>query len=130
MNVRPALVCLALASTVVSGCGASSATHASHIGRAPVTRSATVMLDWYPNSDHGGLYTAIRRGYFARNGIVPSAKVPTGSTSAIQLVAAGHADFGISYETDLLAARAQHIPVRSVMCIMQHPLNTVMTLKS
>jgi putative hydroxymethylpyrimidine transport system substrate-binding protein len=59
-----------------------------------------------------------------------AARVPSNTSAQIQLVAAGSADFGITYETDLLIARARHIPVRSVMCIMQHPLDTVMALKS
>jgi putative hydroxymethylpyrimidine transport system substrate-binding protein len=59
-----------------------------------------------------------------------TAHVPSDTTAQIKLVATGNADFGISYETDLLAARVHHIPVRSVMCIMQHPLDTVMSLKS
>jgi putative hydroxymethylpyrimidine transport system substrate-binding protein len=96
----------------------------------PATQNASLVLDWYPNSDHGGLFTAIRQGYFRQNHINLSAYVPSDTTAQIKLVAAGRADFGISYETDLLAARAHDIPVRSVMCIMQHPLNTVMSLKS
>jgi putative hydroxymethylpyrimidine transport system substrate-binding protein len=59
-----------------------------------------------------------------------TARVPSDTSAQIKLVAAGTADFGITYETDLLAARAHHIPVRSVMCIMQHPLDTLMTLES
>lgn len=97
---------------------------------APTIRSATVVLDWYPNSDHGGLYTAMHMGIFRRHHIDMSPHVPSDTTAQIRLVAAGSADFGISYEADLLAARARGIPVRSVMCIMQHPLNTVMTLRS
>jgi putative hydroxymethylpyrimidine transport system substrate-binding protein len=70
------------------------------------------------------------RGYFQRNRIAATAHVPSDTSAQIRLVAAGKADFGFSYETDLLAARAHHIPVQSVMCVMQHPLNTVMALRS
>jgi putative hydroxymethylpyrimidine transport system substrate-binding protein len=88
-----------------------------------------MVLDWYPNSDHAGLYTAIQRGYLRRNGVdLGKPHVPSDSTAQIKLVAAGTADFGITYETDVLAARAHHIPVRAVMCIAQHPLDTIMSL--
>ncbi len=101
---------------------------------APLTaagaQNATLVLDWVVNSDHGGIFTAIQRGYLARKHVNLTVQVPSSSTAQIPLVAAGRADFAISYETDLLAARAAHIPVRSVMCIMQHPLDTVMALKS
>jgi putative hydroxymethylpyrimidine transport system substrate-binding protein len=97
---------------------------------APRTQSASLVLDWTLNSDHGGIEAAIQRGILRRAGINLHAYTPSDTSAQIPLVAAGRADFGVSYETDLLAARIQHIPVRSVMCIMQHPLDTVMTLKS
>lgn len=98
--------------------------------RASAVQRASIVLDWYPNSDHGGLFTAIQRGFLRQNGITMSAYVPSDTTAQIKLVAAGRADFGVSYEADLLAARVHRVPVQSVMCIMQHPLNTVMSLKS
>jgi ABC-type nitrate/sulfonate/bicarbonate transport system substrate-binding protein len=126
---------LAVAGVVllVGGCGFSRGANARHAGALSPSFSrpipVTVVLDWYPNSDHGGLYTAIRRGFFTRNHIAASARTPSNSVSQIQLVAAGRAAFGISYETDVLAAKARGVPVKSVMCIMQHPLDTVMALK-
>jgi putative hydroxymethylpyrimidine transport system substrate-binding protein len=105
-----------------------SATHVS--AAAPRIQSASMVLDWTLNSDHGGIEAAIQQGFLRRAGINLRAYTPSDTTAQIPLVAAGRADFGISYEADLLAARIHHIPVQSVMCIMQHPLNTVMTLKS
>jgi putative hydroxymethylpyrimidine transport system substrate-binding protein len=91
---------------------------------------ASLVLDWYPNSDHAGLYTAIARGFLRRRGVdLGKPHVPSDSTAQIKLVAAGSADFGITYEPDLLAARAEHIPVQAVMCIVQHPLDTIMSLR-
>jgi len=104
------------------------ALHAS--AAPPHQQSASLVLDWTLNSDHGGIEAAIRRGFLRRRGIDLRAYTPSDTTTQIPLVAAGRADFGISYEADLLAARIRHIPVQSVMCIMQHPLNTVMTLRS
>jgi putative hydroxymethylpyrimidine transport system substrate-binding protein len=115
-----------------SGVGASAARSgaAASAGHARAMDSASIVLDWYPNSDHGGLYTAMQRGYFAKRGVTVTPRVPSDTSAQIRLVAAGSAAFGFSYETDLLAARAHNVPVQSVMCIMQHPLDTVMSLKS
>ncbi|HEX6508220.1 MAG TPA: ABC transporter substrate-binding protein [Chloroflexota bacterium] len=127
------LVLLVAAVVIFGGCGSSTraAKQAGNlrIDRVPAVQAASLVLDWYPNSDHAGLYTAIQKGYFTQRGVTITARVPSDTSAQIRLVAAGRAEFGISYETDLLAARAHHIPVRSVMCIMQHPLNTVMALK-
>jgi ABC-type nitrate/sulfonate/bicarbonate transport system substrate-binding protein len=94
------------------------------------TQRASLVLDWTVNPDHGGIFTAIQRGIFRRHRISMVVHVPSDTSAQIPLVAAGRADFGISYETDLLNARARGIPVQSVMCIMQHPLDTVMALRS
>jgi putative hydroxymethylpyrimidine transport system substrate-binding protein len=102
--------------------------HAS--AAAPRAQSASLVLDWTLNSDHGGIEAAIQRGVLRRAGINLHAYTPSDTSAQIPIVAAGRADFGVSYETDLLAARIHHVPVQSVMCIMQHPLNTVMALKS
>ncbi|MDQ2742201.1 MAG: ABC transporter substrate-binding protein [Chloroflexota bacterium] len=126
------LIAMLLAFT---GCGMASSSSRSpsgathHATRVRLQR-ASLVLDWYPNSDHGGLYIAMQRGMFRRQGIAMSVHVPSDTSAQIELVGSGHADFGISYETDLLAARAHRIPVQSVMCIMQHPLDTVMALRS
>jgi putative hydroxymethylpyrimidine transport system substrate-binding protein len=123
------LLVQALAGSVLilaaAGCGtpatSSSGTRIQH---------ASLVLDWYPNSDHAGLYTAMARGYLKRRGVaLGKPHVPSDSTAQIALVAEGTADFGITYEPDLLAARAHHIPVQAVMCLVQHPLDTIMSLK-
>lgn len=128
-NLRKATVLTVVALFVTIGFvgtsrSASAATHTRAM------QNVSMVLDWYPNSDHGGIFTAISKGYFKQHNITMTAHVPSDTSAQIKLVAAGRADFGITYETDLLAAQLQHIPVRSVMCIMQHPLNTLMALKS
>lgn len=108
-----------------AGCGTPAASSSGM-----KLQHASLVLDWYPNSDHAGLYTAIARGYLKRRGVdLSKPHVPSDSTAQIALVAAGTADFGITYEPDLLAARAHHIPVQAVMCIVQHPLDTIMSLQ-
>lgn len=116
--------CIILLLTLLSGCGGSAGTSFRH-----GVQHASLVLDWYPNADHVGIYTAMQRGYLRREGVdLGKPRVPSDSTAQIKLVAAGTADFGVTYETDLLAARAHHVPVRAVMCIVQHPLDTIMSL--
>ena len=56
----------------------------------------TVVLDWYPNPNHTGLYVAEANGYFAEQGLDVEIVQP-GDNYALQLVAAGQAEFGVSY---------------------------------
>lgn len=133
MTGRRSVLSLLVLVMICTGCGSSGSAApkaTAAIGGAALIRPASIVLDWLPNSDHAGIYTAAQQGIFRRHGVNPTIRVPSSSTAQIQLVGAGRTDFAVTYEADLLNAVAQHVPVRSVMCIMQHPLNTVMALRS
>jgi putative hydroxymethylpyrimidine transport system substrate-binding protein len=94
----------------------------------PATK-VTVALDWYPWANHTGLYLARERGYYQAEGLDVELYVPANPEDGLKLVAAGKDTFGISYQTDVLLARAESVPVKSVAALVQQPLNTIMTLK-
>jgi putative hydroxymethylpyrimidine transport system substrate-binding protein len=88
----------------------------------------TVALDWYPNANHAGLFLALQRGYYAEEGLAPEFYTPSDPTTVLQTVGAGRDAFGISYQTDVLLARAAGVPVVSVMALVQQPLQGIMVL--
>ncbi len=96
--------------------------------KAPIKLS--VALDWYPNSDHAGLYMAQEKGYYRDEGLDVDLYVPSNPEDVLKLVGSGKDAFGISYQSDVLLAAAEGIPVKSVAALVQHPLNSVMTLKA
>ena len=79
----------------------------------------SIALDWTPNTNHTGIFVAIDRGYFAEAGLDVSVLQP-GPTGSIQLVASGHADFGVSMQEYVTMARAQGIPVVSIAAVLPH----------
>ncbi len=97
--------------------------------KARGTESVTLALDWYPNANHAGLFLAQERGYFQAENLAVDLYTPSDPTTVLQTVGAGQDDFGISYQTDVLLARAQGVPVVSVAALVQHPLLGVMSLK-
>jgi putative hydroxymethylpyrimidine transport system substrate-binding protein len=113
------VLALALAVTAcgVPGAGSSGPTKVS------------VVLDWYPWGNHAGLYLAQQRGYFKAQGLDVNIHPPSNPDDILKLVGQGTDTFGISYETDVISARASGVPVVSIAALVQHPLNTVMTLK-
>ncbi|MHA6532402.1 ABC transporter substrate-binding protein [Paenibacillus sp. BAC0078] len=120
------LLCLGL---VASGCGASN--NAAPSGSAPAKEDAprhklTIMLDWYPNAVHSFLYAAQQNGYFAEEGLDVDIQMPADSNDALKLVAAGKVDLALSYQPQVLMARGEQIPVKSVAAIVRHPLNHLM----
>ena len=88
----------------------------------------SIALDWFPWSNHSGLFIAQERCYFADEGLEVNIYVPGDPSTVLQTVAAGRDDFGISYQPELLIAREQGIEAVSIMALVQHPLNSVMAL--
>ena len=79
----------------------------------------TLVLDWTPNTNHTGLYVAQEKGYFEENGLDVEIIQPS-ETAALQLVAAGTAQFGIDFQESLTFARDEGVPVVSIGAILQH----------
>ena len=94
----------------------------------PEPDKVRLALDWYPNANHAGLYIAQEKGYFADEGLEVDMYTPSDPSTVNQTVAAGADDFGINYQPDVLLARAQGVPVVSVIGLVQHPLNSVQVL--
>ena len=118
MALAAALVSVLL--LVVAACG----------GGDPERTSVKLAMDWYPNSNHTGLFVAKQKGYFEEEGLDVDMYTPVDPSAVLQTVGAGEDDFGISYQPDLLLARGQGVPVVAVTVMVQHPLNSVMALAS
>ncbi|MCX2726280.1 ABC transporter substrate-binding protein [Thermomicrobium sp. 4228-Ro] len=91
--------------------------------------SVSVALDWYPWSNHTGLLMARENGHVQSEGLDVTLEVPANPEDVLKLVATGRNTYGISYQTDVLLARAEGIPVVSIAALVQHPLNSVMALE-
>lgn len=94
------------------------------------TVEITLVLDWYPNANHLGLFIAQQKGYFADEGLEVTMYTPSDPSSVLQTVATGSDDFGMNYQPDVLLARNKGVPVVSILGVVQHPLNSLMTLES
>jgi putative hydroxymethylpyrimidine transport system substrate-binding protein len=124
------VVSLVLMLTAVACGSGATATPAPQPTATPVPLTkVSVSLDWFPWSNHSGLYIALDKGYFTDEGLEVDIHPPADPSAVLQTVAAGRDDFGINYQTGVMIAREQDIPVVSIMALVQHPLNSVMTLK-
>ena len=87
-------------------------------------------LDWFPNANHAGIYEAVKRGFFAEEGLNVSVVPPADPSAILSLVASGQSDFGMFYQPDLLQARNAGVPVVAIAGVVQKPLNSMIALKS
>ena len=127
MKRRLTIIALALVPLALGACGEKHETINPATGS---TQSLTLMLDWYPNADHVGIYQALAEGDFTKAGLNLHIEVPSNPASPLQLLAAGRIDAAISYEPELLLARNQNQPLVSVAAIVQEPLTSIVSLGS
>ncbi|GAB6179272.1 ABC transporter substrate-binding protein [Desulfotomaculum defluvii] len=92
-------------------------------------KKITVMLDWFPNTNHTGLYVAKDKGYYEAEGLEVEIVQPGEGSTTDQLVATGKADFGISYQESVTQARSTGIPLVSLAAVIQHNTSAFASLK-
>lgn len=94
-----------------------SATGGTTAGSGQKTEKVRIALDYSPNVNYLGIYTAIEKGYFAAEGIDPEI-VPYANTPAETLVKSGKTDLGITYPPDVVINRAQGLKYKAVAALV------------
>lgn len=81
----------------------------------------TVILDWVPNTNHTGLYTAMEKGYYKEEGLEVEIIQPSEGGTA-NLIASNQGEFGISYQEEVTNARTAKnpLPIKAIAAIIQH----------
>ncbi len=127
-RVRLCLAATALvAALALAGCGEKKETTTPANGSA---QPLSLMLDWFPNADHVGIYQALAGGDFAAARLDVHVQIPSDPAAPLQLLAAGKVDLAISYEPELMLARQQGEPLVSVAAIVQQPLTSIVSIGS
>jgi putative hydroxymethylpyrimidine transport system substrate-binding protein len=111
-----ASACASNAATFAGGSGGSSSAAAR-------PASLNVELDWVPNPDHSGLYYAQDKGYFSREHLSVTFRVPSSAADPLKLVGLNHADLAVSYEPEMFYAQQEGLPVVAVAAVVPVPLN-------
>ncbi len=123
--IRRAACAVAVAVLAVSlaACGSKQDT-----GGPKRPERISLMLDFFPNADHAGIYEAIADGEFRRAGLDVAVQTPSDPSSPLKLLAAGRVDLAISYEPELLLARDKGARLVSVAALIQRPLTSIIAL--
>ena len=116
-----------LAVLVVLGLAACGERKEPTAGGRPL-EPVDLVLDFFPNADHAGLYDAIGTGEFKAAGLDVRPRTPSDPSAPLKLVAAGRADLAISYEPELLLARAKGAKLVSIGALVQKPLTSIISI--
>jgi len=89
-----------------------------------------LVLDYLPNADHAGIYTAIETGEFKAADLDVKPRTPSDPADPLKLLAGDRVDLAISYEPELLLARAKGAKIVSIGALVQKPLTSIVSLGS
>ena len=107
----------ALGLLMVSGCKQPTAPRAeTNAGRQQVT----LMLNWYPEAEHGGFYAAQVHGIFERYGLDVELRPGGPNAPVAQELMTGRVQFAIGNADDVLLFRNQEVPVVALMAPIQN----------
>jgi NitT/TauT family transport system substrate-binding protein len=88
-----------------------------------------LQLDWYPQPEHGGFYTALLKGYYKDEGLDVTLLPLPQYGSVAQLVSTGKADIGLGSSDQILEWDSNGLPLVAVAATMQHDPQAIMIHK-
>jgi len=122
------MTCAGAAALALGACGERSEPGAGGAGTPVKPEKFTLILDYFPNADHAGIYAAQAAGYFKEAGLEVDVQAPPDPSAPLKLLQAGRADLAVSYEPELLLAREQGTQLLSVAALVQVPLTSIISL--
>ncbi|MCC6507791.1 MAG: ABC transporter substrate-binding protein [Pirellulaceae bacterium] len=92
---------------------------------APLER-VTLMLNWYPEAEHGGFYAAKVHGIFEKNGLDVEIRPGGEKAPVAQELVTGRVQFAIGNADDVLQFREQSVDVVSLLAPIQQTPRCIM----
>jgi len=120
------MLVLAMSMALLTACSSNEPVSKENSGSDQDVKKVSIMLDWYPNAVHSFLYAGVNEGYFKEQGLELEMKMPAETNDPLKLVSTGDVDFALSYQPQVVMARAEQIPVVSIGAVVRHPLNSIM----
>jgi NitT/TauT family transport system substrate-binding protein len=107
--------------------GLSAATAAPRQAHAT---NVTLQLKWVPQAQFAGYYAAVKKGFYAKEGLNVTLKNGGPNIIPEQVVASGQAQFGVDWLPSLLAARDKGTDLVNIAQVLARSGMTQLTWKS
>ncbi len=127
MTIRRALPA-ALAAVLALGLVACGEREEPTAGGSAKPERVVLVLDYFPNADHAGIYGAIADKRFHQAKLEIKLRTPSDPSAPLKLLASGRADLAISYEPELLLARAKGAKLVAIGALVQTPLTSIISI--
>jgi NitT/TauT family transport system substrate-binding protein len=85
----------------------------------PKDSKVTLLLNWYPEAEHGGYYAALVHGYYAEEGLDVTIRPGGKSVVVAPEIELGRVQFGIGNADDVLMARSEEAKLVALMAPLQ-----------
>lgn len=79
----------------------------------------TFLTSWYAQAEHGGYYQAVATGIYKKHGLDVTLKMGGPQVNAVQLLAAGQADFMMGKDFQVLNGIQSGVPMVTVAAVFQ-----------
>ena len=96
---------------------------------AAAQKKVRLLLDWFVNPDHAALVIAKQRGLFTKHGLDVELIAPADPNAPPKLVAAGQAEYAVSYQPTLQMLVDEGLPLVRVGVLVAQPLNSLVALE-
>lgn len=116
---RTAAWVLVLALVSALGCESSSTSSANKTKDAAGAQRVTLMLNWYPEAEHGGFYAAQVHGIFKKHGLDVEIRAGGENSPVAQELVIGRVQFAIANADDVLLFREQGADIVSLLAPIQ-----------
>ncbi|MGL5257993.1 MAG: ABC transporter substrate-binding protein [Proteocatella sp.] len=110
------------------GCQSNQASNEGEASKE--LQKISFVLDWTPNTNHTGIYTALEKGYYKEAGLDVEIIQPP-EDGALGALGSGNAQFGVDFQESLAVALTSEnpIPVTAVAAIIDHNTSGIISLK-